>query len=200
MILLRPDCLAFESPDGGYIPCSAKQVVVELIGEAANWIDKDVIVHASEAVLHYFRQEKGKDSVSVGEFVEALERVLQGLGLDVKANVPPASLSASASNTAPGSIPAERQVIETDLLEMAGRSSGGAELFFFPLLRTAIRERLSGSPVVLRFHRLRDCVKLMIGVKRWNGACQSLNDQIVDYLRGCLTSEKCVSGCALVVS
>src|SRR5689334_9120264 len=125
MILLRPDCLAFESPEGEFIPCSAQQVVVELIGEAAQWLDKEVIVHASEAVLHYFRHEKGKETVSFGEFVAALERVLRGLGLDIKASAagaPSALASAEASSSG-------RRVVETDLRELAGQSEGGAELF-----------------------------------------------------------------------
>lgn len=187
MILLRPDCLVFKTSDGDLIPCSAKQVMVELIGDAADWLDKDVIVQASEAVLHYFRSEKGQESVSVGEFVEALERVLKGLGLDVKA-------SASSSDA-----PANRRIVEADLCELAGVSGSGTELFFFPLLRNEVHRRLDGSPSVLLFRGLRSCVKQIVGAKRWNEACRDMNDQIVDYLRNCLNTEKASHGCALVV-
>src|SRR5262245_19607125 len=150
MIRLRPDYLAFESPDGDFIPCSAQQVVVELIGEAAQWLDQEVIAHASEAVLHYFRHEQGKESVSLREFVKALERVLKGLGLNIQASTsPPASLAAAA-DPAPN-----RRVVESDLRELAGQSGVGVELFFFPLLRQEIHRRLDGSPLVLRFRGLR---------------------------------------------
>jgi hypothetical protein len=200
MIRLRPDCLAFESSEGEFIPCTAQQVVVELIGDAAQWLDKEVIRHASEAVLHYFRHEKGKDAVSLGEFMEALERVLQGLGLDVKTS---AGDGAVASLVAPE--PGEnsglgaRPVVNTDLRELAGQSEGGAELFFFPLLRREIHRLLNGSPLVLRFCGLRECVKRILGTKRWSPACQEMNDQIVEYLRTCLNMEEAGQGCALVV-
>ena len=188
MILLRPDCLAFKTADGDSIPCSAEQVVVELIGDAALWLDKEVITHASEAVLHYFRNEKGQESVSVAEFVEALERVLKGLGFQVKA---------TPSSTA--SAPAPARVVEADLRDLASASSGGAELFFFPLLRTELQRSLDGSPLVLLFRGLRECVKQIVGAKRWNASCQDMNDRIVDYLRTCLDNEKWGASCSLVV-
>jgi hypothetical protein len=187
MIRLRPDCLAFKTADGECIPCSAEQVVVELIGDAAHWLDKEVIKHASEAVLHYFRHEKDQDTVSVAEFVEALERVLKGLGFHVKA---------APATTLP---PARSRVVEADLRDLASASSGGAELFFFPLLRREVQQRLDGSPLILLFRGLRECVKQIVGTKRWNASCQDLNDRIVDYLRTCLSIEKEGSGCSLVV-
>lgn len=200
MISLRPDCLAFESPDGEFIPCSAQQVVVELIGDAAQWLDQEVITHASEAVLHYFRHEKGQHSVSLGEFVSALERVLKGLGLDIQASAKPSGQwPASCTAAKPEVASAQRRVVENDLLELAGRSAGGAELFFFPLLRREMHQCLDGSPLTLRFRGLRECVKQIVGSKRWNTACQSMNDRIVDYLRTCLNTEKAGEGCALVV-
>src|SRR5262245_42007675 len=113
MIRLRPDCLAFKTDDGESIHCSAHQVVVELIGDAAIWLGKEVITHASEAVLHYFRNEKKQETVSVAEFVEALERVLKGLGFEVKAA--PASTTPSAS--------APPRVVEADLRDLANASN-----------------------------------------------------------------------------
>ena len=189
MILLRPDCLEFKTADGDSIPCSAHQVVVELIGDAAQWLDKEVITHASEAVLHYFRDEKKQASVSVAEFVEALEQVLKGLGFQVKA--------APASATPPASM--RPRVVEADLRDLANASNGGAELFFFPLLRRELQQRLDGSPLVLLFRGLRECVKQIVGAKRWNASCQAMNDRIVDYLRNCLNTEKWAAGCSLVV-
>ncbi len=201
MILLRPDFLAFESADGELIPCSAQEVVVELMGDAAQWLDEEVIRHASEAVLHFFRHEKGRETVSMAEFVQALEQVLKGLGFEIKAGGTPKKFGLTAPSGAgesPGLSPS-RRVIEADLLELAGQSQAGAELFFFPLLRDAVNRRLDGSPLVLRFRGLRECVKRIVGAKRWNPACQSMNDQIVDYLRTCLSQGKAGEGCALVV-
>src|SRR4030095_5751456 len=133
MIRLRPDCLAFKTADGDSIPCSAEQVVVELIGDAALWLDKEVITHASEAVLHYFRIDKKQDTVSVAEFVEALEQVLKSLGFQVKAA--PASTPASPQPPTPPPTPACPRVVEADLRDLANASSGGGALVFFPLLR-----------------------------------------------------------------
>ena len=53
--------------------------------------------------------------------------------------------------------------------------------------------------MVFRFRGLRDCVKLLTGAKRWSPHCQSLNDQIVEYLRGCVGAETTGNRCALVV-
>jgi hypothetical protein len=171
--------------------------VVELIGDAALWLDKEVITHASEAVLHYFRIDKKQDTVSVAEFVEALEQVLKSLGFQVKAA--PASTPASPQPPTPPPTPACPRVVEADLRDLANASSGGAELFFFPLLRQEVQQRLDGSPLVLLFRGLRECVKQIVGAKRWNASCQDMNDRIVDYLRTCLNNEKCSAGCSLVV-
>lgn len=195
MILLRPDCLVFRTIEGEDIPCSAHEVTVELMGDSAKWLDAELIGHAAEAVLHYFKSEKGQNTVSVGEFSEALERVLRGLGLDVKAAGKDA-LSFTADNSTPMTPP---RVVEADLRLLAGESDLGGELIFFPRLRDVVRRELDGSPTVLRFSGLRDCVKQLTGAKRWSADCQSLNDQIVDYLRNSLRSEQSGSNCAMVV-
>ena len=194
MILLRPDCLVFRTIEGEDIPCSAHEVTVELIGDSAKWLDADLVGHAAEAVLHYFKSEKGQNTVSVGEFSEALERVLRGLGLDVKA-----AGKDTLSLTADDSTPMTPRVVEADLRLLAGESDLGGELVFFPRLRDVVRRELDGSPKVLRFSGLRDCVKQLSGAKRWSADCQSLNDQIVDYLRNSLRSEQSGSNCAMVV-
>ncbi len=196
MILLRPDCLVFKTSDGESVPCSAHKVTVELIGDSGEWLDKETVQHAAEAVLHYFKSEKGQGVVSVAEFSEALERVLRGLGLEVHS----ASVSGDVET---GSAPQPVQpapVIEADLSRFAGEAGEGFELFFFPRLRDEVRQRLAAEPAVLRFVGLRNCVKQLTGAKRWSSQCQSLNDQIVDYLRTCLTTEKLADGSALVVS
>jgi hypothetical protein len=195
MILLRPDCLVFRTIQGEDIPCSAHEVTVELMGDSAKWMDADLVGHAAEAVLHYFKSEKGQNTVSVGEFSEALERVLRGLGLDVKA-AGKDTLAFAAGDSSPMTPP---RVVEADLRALAGESDLGGELVFFPRLRDVVRRELDGSPKVLRFSGLRDCVKQLTGAKRWSADCQSLNDQIVDYLRNSLRSEQSGSNCAMVV-
>ena len=188
MILLRPDCLVFETSAGENIPCTAKEVTFELIGDAAKWLDAEIIENAAAAVLHYFRTERQQETVSVAQFASALEKVFVELGLEVKMSEVPETPSETPS---PG-----RPVVEADLRGLAG---DGVELFFFPRLRDEVRRRLDGTPRVLRFHGLRDCVKQITGAKRWGAQCRALNDQIVDYLRTCFSAEKGGSGSALVV-
>jgi len=184
MILLRRDCLVFETANGDHIPCSVKEVTIELVGDTAQLLDRELLENAAAAVLHYFRVEQKKESVTVAEFTEALEKVLCGLGLK--------ALSPGASQA-----PAfERTTIESDLCLLAAE---GGELFFFPRLRDEVRRRLDGTPLVLRFHGLRACVRHLTGAKRWSSQCRQLNDQIVDYLRTCFVCEKAGAGSALVV-
>lgn len=189
MILLRPDCLVFETVGGENIPCSAKEVTVELIGDSAQWLDQEAIENAAAAVLHYFRVELKREAVTVAEFAATLETVLRGLGFDVK----------TADHAGPSTTAAKpaRPVVEADLSTLAGE---GGELFFFPRLRDEMRRRLDGTPQVLHFHGLRPCVKTLTGAKRWTAQCRALNDQIVDYLRTCFTAEGNGAGSALVVA
>lgn len=185
MIQLNPDCLIFQTSDGENIPCPAELVTIELIGDAANLLDPEIIRNASAAVLHYFRDELGKNFVTVAEFSLALERVLRSFGFEVKA--------------AQEATPPPSQIEEADLSRIASESGRGCELFFFPHLRDEMRRCLSHSPELIRFKGLRGCVKHLTGQRRWSRRCQKLNDQIVDYLRTCLTAEKQSATCALVV-
>ena len=193
MILLRPDYLVFKTVGGENILCSAHEVTLELIGQAAEWLDDELVEHATEAVVHYFKSEKGLNAVSVAEFSGALRRVLRNLGLRLKPVHPTPNTEALAP-AAPG-----RRVIDADLQDLADESVQDCELLLFPRLRNAIHRQLDGTPLILRFKGLRPCVKRLTKAKRWSPHCQSLNDQIVEYLRACLTAEKDSAGCALVV-
>jgi hypothetical protein len=121
----------------------------------------------------------------VGEFAGALEKVMRNLGFAIRAT----STRASES----------QEVVETDLDLMARESSDSLELFFFPRLRDELRAQLRQSPRVLRFRGLRGCVKQLAGARRWSGRCEQLQDQIIEYLRQCLTAEPEPTDCALVV-
>jgi hypothetical protein len=189
MILLRRDCLEFKNNNGTgeAVPCSAQQMTVELMGDAAASVDEELVKNAAEAVLHYFKHELGRTTVTTAEFSQALEQVLRGLGFDVQSN---AKVS--------GNAPAPR-VIDSDLRLLACQSGKGFELIFFNKLREELRLKLTQSPNVLRFNGLRGCVKQLVGAKRWGMRCQRLNDQIVDYLRTCLSAEYAGRSCALVV-
>ena len=182
MIALSSDCLLFQMASGESLPLSAEMISVELVnGAAACNYDEEFVSHAANAVFHYFKHELGRMSVTLGEFAEALEKVLGGFKL------PPRGATCSAF-----------KVGRFDLLELA-KSGGGCELLFFPRLRSELRHRLQNSPELLRFSGLRNCVKCLAGAERWCARCQQLHEHIVDFLRTCLTAETAPPNCTLLV-
>jgi hypothetical protein len=189
MIALHSECLLFQLLNGESIPCSADMIAVEIVGEVNSLLEPETLRHAAASVFHYFKAELGRESVTIGEFSLALEKALHHLGYSIHAQPP---------GGAPG------DVSHADLGLLASESGGSLELLFFPRLRDELRIRLRTSPRVVRFHGLRGCVKQMAGVRRWTSRCERLEDQIVDYLRGCLTAETAQNElapgeCALVV-
>ena len=186
MIQMQSDYLFFQTPTGEAVPCSAQKVTVELIGSVGGDLDPELVQHAAEAVLHYFKFALHRNSVSVAEFARALECVLDGLGLTVHSEDKP-SVSSS--------------IAELDLRHLACAAGKGYELVFFQGLRKAMRRQLSSSPRVLRFIGLRGCVKQLTGAHRWNGRCDRLHGQILSYLRGCFDAEARprAGACTLVV-
>ena len=184
MIALLSDCLLFQLTNGESVPCSAEMISVELVGGGDGLLDPEVLRHAAASVFHYFKAELCRESVTVGEFAGALEKVLRNLGFTIRAG-------AVESRS--------RETVETDLGLMAKESGDSFELFFFPRLRNELRTQLRHSPRVLRFRGLRGCVKQLAGARRWSGRCERLRDHIVDYLRQCLTAEPESTDCALVV-
>ena len=184
MILLHSDCLVFKMNNGESVPCSVETITIELLGDAAELIDPEIVSHAAATVLYYFKTDLGKTVVSVQEFSLALEKILRGFGLSI--------VSADHVSETPS-------IAEADLRLLACESGKGFELAFFPKLREELRRKLDRQPQVLRFRGLRGCVKQLTGTRRWCGRCRRLSDQIVDYLRGCLHEEKCERPCGLVV-
>ncbi len=184
MITLAADCLVFKLASGENVPFSSDMISVELAGNTSQWFDQDFVHDATKAVFHYFKHEQGRETVSVGEFAEALERVLGGFAkaADLPVN----------GTVAPG-------VIEADLALLARESSDGWELRFFPRLRQEVRQQVRKGPRLLRFHGLRECVKQLLGARRWGGRCRTLEEQILYYLQQCLTEEMRSGSCSLMV-
>jgi hypothetical protein len=186
MIQLSNDCLVFQLSNGESIPCSVERFTIELIGEAVAGIDSELIRNAAHAVLHHFRHDLKRTTVTLTEFSEALERVLRSLGLNV---------TTTASAAPPPLPPGE----ETDLARLAAQTDGSFELEFFPRLRELMRESLLRSPHLVRFTGLRSCAKRLVGARRWSPRCTVMSDQIVEFLRECLNAETPTDRCALVV-
>ncbi len=81
MILLSENCLLFQTDSGESIPYTAENLSVEVLGDAAGLFDTEFIKHAAAAVFHYYRDELGRDTVTVAEFSLSLEKVLRGFKL-----------------------------------------------------------------------------------------------------------------------
>ena len=189
MIALRSDCLLFQLGNGETIPCSADMIAVEIIGEANSVLDSETLRHAAASVFHYFKVDLAREAVTIGEFSIALEKALHHLGYSIHAHTPGQT---------------QGEMNGTDLGKIARESGESLELLFFPRLRDELRGCLRSSPRVVRFCGLRGCVKQLAGARRWTNRCEELQDQIVEYLRGCLTAETsrsdaAQSECSLVV-
>ena len=184
MIALASDCLLFRMASGESIPFSAEMIGVEMMGDTAKQFDSEFLTQVAKAVFHYFKHELGRQSVSVREFAGALETVVRGLALAAKA----------AAKTIAGP-----RVLESDLRRLALESGEGRELFFFPRLRDELRQQLRQAPRVLRFRGLRGAVKQLAGARRWGLRCQDLEEQIVAFLRRCLSAEARQGELSLVV-
>lgn len=183
MIMLASDCLLFRLANGESVALRSEMITIEVSTGTASAFDAEFVNHAAAAVFYYFKHELERDSVSLAEFAEALEVVLRGF--------------ASGTDTA-ATGGAGARATESDLDRLASESCG-SELFFFSRLRAEVRTGLDRSPRLLRFRGLRGCVKQLSGARRWSRRCQSLQDQIVDYLRGCLVVEARARACSLVV-
>jgi len=184
MITLAADCLLFELASGESVPYSAEMVAVELEGDTADLFDAEFVRHAANAVFHYFKHELGRQTVSVGEFAGALEKLLRGFAATAR--------QTQDANCRP-------RVLESDLLRMARESGQGCELLFFARLRAELQRHLQQAPRVLRFRGLRDCVKQLTGARRWGQRCQHLEGEIVAYLRQCLSASSTPEEFALMV-
>ena len=181
MIQLHPDYLIFRTSQGELIPCSAESVTIELIGDASSFLDPDTVREAAAAVVHYFKYDLNQHTVSVAEFSDALERALRCFGFDV-------STSAFENGRPTG----------MDLREIAATAEH-FELFFFKRLRDEFDRQARQSNDVLCFWGLRGCVKRVLGARRWGRRCERFSDQIVDFLRECLSISRSSPGRSLVV-
>jgi hypothetical protein len=184
MIALQSDHLIFQLTNGESVPCSAEMITIEIAGNSEGMIDAEMLRHAAASVFHYFKADLERETVTVGEFALALEKVLRNFGLTLYADEPP---------------PLANQTVADDLGHLARESADSLELFFFPRLRDALRAQLRQSPRVLRFRGLRGCVKQLAGARRWSVRCEKMQEQVVSYLRECLTAEPEQKNCALVV-
>lgn len=184
MIWLGSDYLLFQMPSGESVPFSGEAIAVEFADEAGEEIDAELVRQAALAVYFYFKHELHRDTVTVGEFAGAMEKVLDGFEIAIVPN--------HSHQPTP-------RLVESDLNLLTADSAPGLELEFFPKLRELLRDQLRTNPDVVRFRGLRECVKQLTGSKRWSPRCRELEDQIIDFVRECLTAERRAGQCTLVL-
>ncbi len=183
MIALSANCLLLQLADGQSVPFSPEMLSVEFVGNTPTLIDSDFVRNAANAVVYYFRHELQRHTVTISEFTAALAKVLRGFCPEL-----------NQGGAAQARVLA---VIESDLGHLMFGDGAEGELFFFPRLREELRAQLRLEPRELRFRGLRDCVKLLAGARRWTPRCADLRDQVVEFLRNCLTAEG--GGCAVLL-
>jgi hypothetical protein len=203
MIQLRSDCLVFEVKGGDKIPCSVEQLTIEVLSESLGAISPEVIQQAARAVLHYFKDDLGRETVTVDEFTAALEKVLSGLGFQVHAGSqlagPGEGEEEAEGMDSTAEVPVPVPVAEADLEAMAGGGDEGLEMAFYHRLRGELRTLLSADPKMVRFRGLRPCAKRLARVRRWCPRSEQVRDEIVRFLRDCWSAEHPRQQCALVV-
>ena len=160
MIRLHSDCLVFETESGESIPCSAELVTVELMGDAAQDLDPELVRNAAAAVLHYFKAEMHKEAVSVGEFSQILAKVLRGFGIEITCP--------DEDGKSKEVVDRPSDIVEADLSLLVNSHPFNLELLFFAQLRDLLQQQLDNPPKILRLIGLRGCVKTMTGAKRWS--------------------------------
>jgi hypothetical protein len=163
-------------------------VSVELVS-GSDLIDPEIINNAAASVLHYFKVELCRDTVTLGEFSEVLERVLRKFGVAVQTKL--------KEKKAPP--PPPPPSIDQSLAVLASEAGSAGELAFFPKLRDVVRIRLEQAPAILCFSELRTCVKRLAGARRWSPRCRTLEYQIVEFLRNCVSSDSHGRVCSLMV-
>jgi len=194
MIQLREDCLWLQGDDGQVLLCSVEQITLEIIGGSKNTLDPETLKHAAAGVLHYFKEDLGRPTVTVAEFAQALSRVLAGFGLTLevsaaKGAAEPSTVEELAAGV--GDAPVRSvQIQSADLRELATLSGKLGELEFFPRLHDALRKGLEAAPEVVEFNHLRGAVKLLLGRKHWTNDCRELEARIVESLRLWLADEQ----------
>src|SRR5882757_4399328 len=92
MIALATDYLVFQIATGESVPFSADAISDELMGDDDSTYDPELVGHAANAVFHYFKHELKYQTMTLGEFATALEKVLNGFNLNPRGTVKRAKL------------------------------------------------------------------------------------------------------------
>ena len=184
MISLASDCLLFQLANGESVPFSAEMISVEVSGDSAG---------SSNRISSNTRPTRSSIT----------SRTTSAARRSPSPNSPArwkksCAASASCRPRRPEAVTPRPPVLDADLLHWRANPGWVVNCFSFPACATNYGP-LRSEPRLVRFHGLRGCVKQLAGARRWSPRCQTLQVQIVEYLRECLSAETRAGECALLV-
>ena len=186
MIALQSDCLIFQLTNGESVPCSAEMISFELVGDSGGLLDPEMLRHAAASVFHYFKEE-----------LRARNRHRRRI-----------RRRAGKSPARPRLRHPRRTVHRIASAGARSRPTSAGSRANPPTAwncfssRACASELRSPAPAIAargafsRTARLRQaaCRRATLEPR-----CEKMQEQIVEYLRGCLTAEPEQNECALVV-
>jgi len=155
------------------------EIVVELAGKSGPLPDRELITQAISAVVHYIKTDLKIDTIPAEDFSTMLEAVLEGFGFNVKTKVK----NGSSKSTPELQTREQKENTIVNLQQVAEEVGCGYELFFFDRLRQTVLQSMVKRPRVLYLYGLRDCVKHLVGTRKWTPRCQSLCEEIIHFTR-----------------
>jgi hypothetical protein len=128
--------------------------------------------HVTESIAFYLRLRNDENVVAFSQLSQTVRYVLKAIGY--KEIIP---------YFAPAPPP-----ISISLVDIAQEAGTGYELAFFDLLEKRIHALIETGVDNLQLCSLQACVKYLQRTKVWTRACDSLREEIVNFIRERLTS------------
>jgi hypothetical protein len=128
--------------------------------------------HVTESIAFYLHLRNGENVVAFSQLSQTVRYVLKVIGY--KEIIP---------YFAPAPPP-----ISISLLDIAHQAGTGYELVFFDLLEKRINALIETGVDNLHLCSLHPCVKYLQRTKVWTRACDSVREEIVNFIRERLTS------------
>ena len=183
MILVRFD-------DGKAEPLALDELAARIVeNEGPKVVEPWIAEQIACAIFYYLRTELKRDWISSRELFWILRAAVEGL-TQARQQHPQLFDSASDAQKKTQSTPnrapsvAVHAVVEADLHHLAVECGGGFELAFFDRLGGLVAQLEGQHPAVIRFTRLRPCVKTILGAQLWSGRCQRFSEEILVFVRG----------------
>jgi hypothetical protein len=131
--------------------------------------------HVTESVLTYLRHGYSEERIKLSELQKLLRSALQVVGYGDVADL----------------LELKFNECKVSLLDLANRADCGYELAFFQLLEERVKGAMASDVHRLELFDLEHCIKKLRSAKTWNRRCETLQSEIVAYVRShCLTFSK----------